>query len=175
MESLEQAVFRALSVSVASEAGMDEAPVLIRRAFVNPSPPPPPENQDVLYYHLIPEAGSSLTEETILPDSRLSFFRFSPYRLNLVFYGPRAEALAWRVFHRLFRDGFGQPRRILREAGIYPIPDRSGPLSIWEEWEKHHRPRADLVFRLRIACNEISSPAAVIDSPPDPLLHWDSD
>ena len=151
--------------------------VLLRQAYVNPSPLPPPEGEDAVYFHLVPEAEAPLTEESLSGAGLPVFRRFAPCRLNLVFYGPRAEALAWQAYHRLYLDGEGQPRRILRRQGIFPVPHPESPLLLWEDWGKAHRLRADLVIRLRILTREEDSlhPMPLADTPPEVLIHTHPD
>lgn len=127
---------------------------LIHQAYTNPSPPPPPETQDVLYYFLTPEPEAPWREETLGTDGHPQVFSFSSWRLVLVFYGPHAASLAWRAYHALALDGRGNPRQLLRSSGVYLLPRAAGPTLTWEQWETHHRPRADLSLPLRIARNE---------------------
>ena len=121
----------------------------------------------------MPDVSALPLEESEISGGFPCFFRFAPYRLLLTFYGPSAETLAWQVYHRLYLDGYRSPRRALREAGIYPVPDPPGPVFLWEEWEKEHRPRVDLTIPLRIAATESDSahPADLVEVPPDILLH----
>ena len=121
----------------------------------------------------MPDVSALPLEESEISGGFPCFFRFAPYRLLLTFYGPSAETLAWQVYHRLYLDGYRSPRRVLREAGIYPVPDPPGPVFLWEEWEKEHRPRVDLTIPLRIAATESDSahPADLVEVPPDIPLH----
>ena len=50
----------------------------------------------------------------------------------------------------LYLDGYGFPRRILRDAGIFPIPDPPQPALLHEEEGSLWRKRADLAIPLRI-------------------------
>ena len=50
----------------------------------------------------------------------------------------------------LYLDGSGFPRRILREAGIYPVPDPPQPSILYEEEGSLWRKRADLTISLRV-------------------------
>ena len=173
MPTDELAVFQALAAALGLSPDSAEAARMIRRAYTNPAPPPPAEGEDAVYFDLRPEGRPPDWTETSTRDGRTRFFRLTPYRLQLVFYGPRAEALAWQVFHRLFEDGWQRPRRILRRAGIYPLPRPAGPVPVREELEKYHRPRMDLSLELRIAA-EIALPdreAAAVAVPPEVLVH----
>ena len=146
--ALARTVFEALSAAFSPDI-----PLWIRQAWTNPSPPPPAPDQDVLYYHLVPDPAAVIMERE-RTGSRSVFFRFAPYRLNLVFYGPNAESLSWNVYQLLFLDGWGFPLSILHRGGIYPVPGAPGPSLIREEWEKQHRLRADLTVPLRVAFHE---------------------
>ena len=172
MESMNSAVYLALTAALNPDPESPEVSILVRRAYVNPAPPPPPPEQDVVYYHLIPDGSAAPLSEWRQSGGRLSFYRYAPYLLNLTFYGPAAEANARRVSHLMTADGFQLPRYYLRRAGIYPVPGISGPVVIWEELEKQHRLRADLSVPLRAAVNETVETPSVgpVDAPPEILL-----
>ena len=169
MDSLHHAVYQALVSALRLCEMPGRSPALIRRAYTNPAPPPPPESRNALYYHLQPEAGTPWMEEAMDSSGVLQLFRFSRWRLNLVFYGPDAEALASHVHHLIFLDGYGNPRAILRAAGIYPIPRSWGPSLVWEEREKQHRMRTDLSIPLSVAVNWSSAPdcSGKVSHPPE--------
>ena len=177
MNHLYPAVFRALAAALELNPGLPETSFRIRQAYVNPSPPSPPEDRNILYFHLSPDADPPLTEEDVSPDGRRTFFRFAACRLVLVFYGPDPVAEAWKVYHRLFLDGWLRPRQILRSEGIYPVPNPPGPVAVREELDLRHRPRADLVISLRIAARTAGpdAPAAdCVDLPPEVRITPDS-
>ena len=50
----------------------------------------------------------------------------------------------------LYLDGAGFPRRILRSAGIFPVPDPPQPSILHEEEGSLWRKRADLMVSLRV-------------------------
>jgi hypothetical protein len=69
----------------------------------------------------------------------------------------------------LYLDGRGFPRQILRNAGIFPVPDPPQPSLLHEEEGSLWRKRADLTIQLRVrdeltaqARNSISTAPAVI-------------
>ena len=72
------------------------------------------------------------------------------YQLIIVCYGPACEAYASRIRSMLFLDGSGFPRRILRSAGIFPVPDPPQPVLLHEEEGSLWRRRADLTVSLRV-------------------------
>ena len=91
------------------------------------------------------------------------------YNLVIVCYGPACEEYARRIRHMLYLDGSGFPRRILRNAGIFPVPDPPQPALLHEEEGSLWRKRADLTIQLRVrdeltaqARNSISTAPAVI-------------
>ena len=96
--NLRQIIFLALASALGMDSGDWKASFHIRQAFTNPSPPPPPADQDVLYYHLIPEAEAPLSVDSVSDLGQTCSWRLAPYRLNLVFYGPDAESQAWLVW-----------------------------------------------------------------------------
>ena len=167
MRDLNRTVFAALAAALELDPASPEAAAVLRRAFVHPAPPPPGEDADAVYYSLLPDPRTPVLTESEASGS----FRFAPYLLRLVFYGPRAEELAWRVYRRIFADGFGQPRRILRAGGVRPVPRPDGPELVWEEWEKRHRPRADLTVSLRVSAPEPAPEAPSVSVPPETVVH----
>lgn len=171
MRDLNRAVFSALAAALDPDGASPEAAGIIRQAFVNPAPPPPGKDADAVYYSLQPDPSAPVLTESGSGAGASGFFRFAPYRLDLVFYGPRAEALAWKVYHRIFADGYGQPLRILRAAGVRPVPRPAAPELIREEWEKQHRLRADLTVHLRAAAFEPAAEAPSVSVPPDTVVH----
>ena len=91
------------------------------------------------------------------------------HQLIIVCYGPACEEYALRIRHMLYLDGNGFPRRILRDAGIYPVPDPPQPSLLHEEEGSLWRKRADLTVSLRVreeergqSRNAIASAQAVI-------------
>ena len=79
------------------------------------------------------------------------------YQLIIVCYGPDCEEYAHRIRSMLYLDGPGFPRRILRNAGIYPVPGPSQPAILHEEEASLWRKRADLTVSLRVR-HEVSGP-----------------
>ena len=171
---INHAIFGALAAALEMDPEGTEASALIRRAYANPSPArpglsPTRPTQDgaAVYWHLVPDSGLPPLREDLPGEG----FRFVPCRLNITCYGAEAEALAWRVWQRLYEDGPGAPRRILREAGLYPVPRPPAPLLVWEEAGREHRPRADLTLRLWAAVSESRPAAGTVEAAPAVILH----
>lgn len=167
---LHHVAFNALCAALDLDPAHWKSSFRIRQAIVDPAPPPPPEGEDVLYFHLTPDTAPPLTETAYGEDS-VELFRYAPYLLRLTFYGPLAEPTAWEVRDRLFLDGHMCPRRIFRVNYIYPVPNPDPPVLLWEEWQGHHRLRADLTIRLRVSVHTAvgRESAGRIDSPPEIL------
>ena len=72
------------------------------------------------------------------------------YQLVIVCYGPSCEEYASRIRAMLYLDGSGFPRKILRDAGIYPVPDPPQPVLLHEEEGSLWRKRADLTIQIRV-------------------------
>jgi len=150
MTDTQLAIYKAicvcLSLSPSSAGGK------VRLARVNPTPTPPadPVNTDVTYFSLLPDSASQVLEEWKEEDRIPVLYRFTPYNIVLVFYGPGAEENAFLVRDRLYRDGSGSPRQILRQAYIYPVPNPAPPVMGLEEMEVQHRFRADLSIPVRV-------------------------
>ncbi len=151
------AVFRALCACLEISAASDEASSLVRPFPNDPeSPPPPPRSVNVVYYDIRPEeapdAGYQVytSEDATVYAARSAVSSFLPYRLILVCYGPDCENYAHRIRSFLFLDGSGYPRSILRQAGIYPVPQPPMPILLYEEEGALLRRRADLSISLRV-------------------------
>ena len=172
MDRINEALYPALEAALREGAWPPRPAVLIRRAYVNPPPPPPPPDRDIVYYHAVPENVPPLTEESPEEGGR-AVFRYARWQLNTVFYGPHALSRAWDLYHCLYLDGYEQPRRILRQRGIYPAPRPQSPRMVWEEWGEAHRPRADFSACLQIAENLLlpSPGAQSIVTAPEILIH----
>ena len=70
----------------------------------------------------------------------------------------------------LYLDGSGFPRQILREAGIYPIPDPPPPSILYEEEGSLWRRRADLTISLRVREEQRSSARGSITTAPAVII-----
>ena len=94
------------------------------------------------------------------------------YNLVIVCYGPACEEYARRIRHMFYLDGRFFPRQILRDAGIFPVPDPPQPSLLHEEEGSLWRKRADLVISIRILeRNRYYLPQSPIQSAPEVVLH----
>ena len=133
-----------------------EASVLIRGAYQEPeNAPRPPRNTDVVYYSIAPdpaaaEAPACYTVENAAQSVQSqAVSSFPAWTLQIVCYGPHALSNARKIRAFLFVDGPGFPRSILRQAGIYPVPDPPEPMLLHEPEGSLWRERADLTVSLR--------------------------
>ena len=149
---IQQAVYQALRAALGLTA--TEGSRHLARAYQDSPPGNPGPEANVCYYQLVTEAQGKMYTETTVNENVPCVFEFVPGRLVLVFYGPTCERWAHRCQEFLFLDGNGMPRQILREAGIFPVPNGYGPEVVYEESGKVWRKRADLVVQVRIRVNE---------------------
>ena len=149
---------------------------LIHEAYAEPeNTPRPPRSRNAIYWTILQDPASDPVSTEYESLSLRSTGTHTPvicttlkYNLIIVCYGPASEAYAQRIRHMLYLDGAGFPRRILRDAGIFPLPDPP-PVSILHEEEGSlWRKRADLTVSLRVrheergdARNSIALPATV--------------
>jgi hypothetical protein len=154
----------------------EEGIKLIHEAYAEPeNVPRPPRNRNVIYWTILqdptadPAAAAYCIEAGGAGRNTTVVYTTLKYQLIIVCYGPACEEYALRIRHMLFLDGSGFPRRILRDAGIYPIPDPPQPALLHEEEGSLWRKRADLSIFLRVrheqsapARNSISTAPAVI-------------
>ena len=150
-------LFQALCACLEMTPESREASGMIRPAVPEgENPPRMPRSENAIYYDLLPEnaldAGYAVSaaENPEAGTAVPAVTSFMPYRLVLVCYGPGSEWNARRIRSFLYLDGSGYPRRILREAGIFPVPRPPMPVLLQEEAGGMIRRRADLVIPLRI-------------------------
>ena len=151
------AIFDALCACLNLDRDSAEAAALIHEAYAEPeNAPRPPRNRNVIYWTVLQDPASDpvsteYSAEASGPGTHIPVVCTTlKYRLVIVCYGPAAEEYASRIRHMLYLDGAGFPRRILREAGIFPVPDPPQPALLHEEEGSLWRKRADLAIPLRI-------------------------
>ena len=174
--SFHTAIFDALCACLNLNRTSADAIVLIHEAYAEPeNAPRPPRNRNVIYWTALQDLASDpVSTEYNAEDSTAgshvpTVCTTLKYQLIIVCYGPAAEEYAHRIRSMLYLDGSGFPRRILRDAGIYPIPDPPQPALLHEEEGSLWRKRADLTILLRVrdeqtapARNTITTAPAVI-------------
>ena len=168
--ALNQAIYHALRAALLLSP--EEASAHLFRAYADPPPAEPTPSENVCYYHLQTDPNPAVLQEILLESNTPEVFSFIPCTLTLVCYGRDCEAWAHRIQSFLFLDGAGEPRQLLRSAGLFPIPSRRPPSVLFEESGKNFRKRADLVIPLRLRSNESYKPLLTIDVPPIVTLHY---
>ena len=133
------AIFDALCACLNLSKTSAEALALIHEAYAEPeNVPRPPRNRNVIYWTALQDPASDpvSTEYNAEAGSGSSHtptvYTTLKYQLIIVCYGPAAEEYANRIRLMLYLDGSGFPRQILREAGIYPIPDPPPPSILYD-------------------------------------------
>ena len=175
--SFRTAVFDALCACLNLSPHSREAIALIQEAYTEPeNVPRPPRNRNVIYWTVIQDPNTDPVS-TAYDVEQTGSGRHTPvvyttlkYRLIIICYGPAAEAYAHRIRSMLYLDGSGFPRRILRDAGIYPIPDPPQPSILHEEEGSLWRKRADLTVSLRVRCEQSGQSRESIRSTPAIIL-----
>ena len=168
---LQRAVWQALRAAL--ELTEEEAACRVLRAYADAPPAEPPPSETVCYYHLRSAPRSPDFRESALEQGVPVSASFLPCDLILVFYGPDGEAWAHRVLDFLPMDGPGSSRRILRAAGLYPVPSGPGPAVLYEERGKTFRKRTDLALSLRLLSNESwPHPVSAVARAPDIAVHY---
>ena len=175
-ELFREAVFDALCACL--NLTESEGVKLIHEAYAEPeNVPRPARNKNVIYWTVLQdlasdpvstewnnEAGGSGTHvPTVCTTVK--------YHLVIVCYGPACEAYASRIRHMLYLDGRGFPRQILRNAGIFPVPDPPQPALLHEEEGSLWRKRADLTISLRVRDEQRAQARSAISLPPAVVLH----
>ena len=155
-----EAVFDALCACLNLDSAGAEAIALIHEAYAEPeNVPRPPGNRNVIYWTVLrdaspdPVATAYGTEAGAGRNTDVVYTTLK-YQLIIVCYGPASEEYARRIRAMLYLDGPGFPRRILRAAGIYPVPDPPQPTLLYEEEGSLWRKRTDLTISLRVRDEE---------------------
>ena len=169
------AVFDALCACLNLSA--EEGIKLIHEAYAEPeNVPRPPRNRNVIYWTVLQDLSSDPVSTEYNAEAGNSgshtptVYTTLKYQLIIVCYGPAAEEYANRIRLMLYLDGSGFPRQILREAGIYPIPDPPPPSILYEEEGFLWRRRADLTIHLRVREEQRSSARGSITTAPAVII-----
>ena len=151
------AIFDAFCACLGLGRDSREAAALIHEAYAEPeNAPRPSRNRNVIYWTLLQDPASDPVSTAYNPEpagtgkNSVTVYTTLKYQLIIVCYGTDAEEYALRIRSMLYLDGSGFPRRILREAGIYPVPDPPQPAILYEEEGSLWRKRADLTISLRV-------------------------
>lgn len=171
------AIFDALCACLNLNPDSREAIALIHEAYAEPENAlRPTRNRNVIYWTLVQDYASDPVSTSC--DREGSGRSHTPvvyttlkYQLIIVCYGPACEEYAQRIRSLLYLDGSGFPRRILREAGIYPVPDPPQPALLREEEGALWRKRADLVISLRVRHEQEGQRRESISSTPAVIFH----
>ena len=172
------AIFDAFCACLGLGRDSREAAALIHEAYAEPeNAPRPPRNRNVIYWTLLQDPASDPVSTMYNPETAgagrnsVMVYTTLKYQLIIVCYGPDAEEYALRIRSMLYLDGSGFPRRILREAGIYPVPDPPQPAILYEEEGSLWRKRADLTISLRVQYAIQAPERNSIMFPPAVLVH----
>lgn len=150
---------------------------LIHEAYAEPeNVPRPARNRNVIYWTVLQDLSADPVSTVYHPEGGAGrntpvVYTTLKYQLIIVCYGPASETNARRIRHMLFLDGAGFPRRILRNAGIFPVPDPPQPSLLHEEEGSLWRKRADLTISLRVRDEQRAQARNAINSPPAVVLH----
>ena len=174
-ELFREAVFDALCVCL--NLTESEGVELIHEAYAEPeNVPRPTRNKNVIYWTVLqdPSADPVSTEwnnETGTSGTHLPMVCTTvKYNLVIVCYGPACEEYARRIRHMFYLDGRFFPRQILRDAGIFPVPDPPQPSLLHEEEGSLWRKRADLTIQLRVRDEQMAQSRNAITTAPAVIL-----
>ena len=170
IHNLSGVIFDTLCACLGLLADSSEASEMIIPAYQEPeNGPEVPRGRDVVYYDIMPEPPREGTWETVEYTGRCPVVSgFPAFRLLVVCYGPHCEENAMTIRYFLNMDGAGQPRSILRKAGVWAEPSPPQPTILHEETGSLWRKRADLAISIRILDqSRYSSPQNPIRVPPE--------
>ena len=149
-------IYQALCTCLGLPSSSAQASALIREAYQEPeNAPRPPRSTDVIYYSVVPDTVAAeppaayAAENTASASHTPAVSSFSAWTLQVICYGPHALSNARKIRAFLYVDGTGFPRAILRNAGLYPVPDPPEPMLLHEPEGSLWRQRADLTVSLR--------------------------
>ena len=174
--SISTAIFDALCACLNLSAA--EGIKLIHEAYAEPeNVPRPPRERNVIYWTVLQDPASDPVSTEWNPEAGTAgshvpkVYTTLKYQLIIVCYGPACEEYAHRIRHILFLDGPGFPRRILRDAGIYLVPDPPQPSLLHEEEGFLWRKRADLTISLRVRYEQSAQARGSVNSAPAVIFH----
>jgi len=173
--SFHTAIFDALCACLGLSAA--EGIKLIHEAYAEPeNVPRTGRNRNVIYWSVLQEPGQSVpaaynAEAGSSGTHTPVVYATLKYQMVIVCYGSACEAYASRIRSMLFLDGAGFPRRILRSAGIFPVPDPPQPSILYEEEGSLWRKRADLVISLRVRDEQHGPARGSIQTAPAVIIH----
>ena len=169
------AIFDALCACLNLSAA--EGIKLIHEAYAEPeNVPRPARTKNVIYWTALqdPAADPVSTEWNAGVGSAGTHLPIVcttvKYNLVIVCYGPACEEYASRIRHMLYLDGRGFSRQILRNAGIFPVPDPPQPTLLHEEEGSLWRKRADLTIQLRVRDEQTAQARNAITTAPAVIL-----
>jgi hypothetical protein len=175
------AIFDALCACLGLNKTSAAAISLIHEAYAEPeNVPRPARNKNVIYWTVLQDPASDpvSTEWRAEGGSAGSHIPVVSttlkYQLIIVCYGPACEEYARRIRHMFYLDGRGFPRQILRNAGIFPVPDPPQPSLLHEEEGSLWRKRADLTIQLRVRDEQRYQNRSSIKIAPAVILHKQS-
>ncbi len=142
--------FRALCACFDLDPDGEAAAAFLIPAYQEPEPAMrPSRSRDVVYYYAVPEDERQTQYQTFSEASGYPVVSsVLCYKLVLICYGPNCENNAQAVRSFFLLDGNNMPRRILREAGMFPVMDPAPPMILYEEENSLWRKRADLTVFL---------------------------
>ena len=150
---------------------------LIHEAYAEPeNVPRPARNKNVIYWTVLQDLTSDpVSTEYTAGDGTAgnhvpTVCTTVKYNLVIVCYGPACEEYARRIRHMFYLDGRGFPRQILRDAGIFPVPDPAQPSLLHEEEGSLWRKRADLTIQLRVRDEQRAQARSAISTAPAVII-----
>ena len=151
---------------------------LIHEAYAEPeNVPRPTRNKNVIYWTVLQDLSADpvSTEWNNRPGTSGTHLPMVcttvKYNLVIVCYGPACEEYARRIRHMFYLDGRFFPRQILRDAGIFPVPDPPEPSLLHEEEGSLWRKRADLTISLRVRDEQQAQTRNSISTAPAVVIH----
>ena len=175
---IQNTVFDALCACMGVNKHSREAAALIREAYAEPeNAPRPPRDRNVIYWTLLQDPASDPVPCAYTPEgagtgrNTTVVYTTLKYQLMIVCCGPACEEYANRIRSVMYMDGPGFPRRILRAAGIFPVPGPPQPALLHEEEGSLWRKRADLVLSLRVRDEQRVPSGNIIAVAPSVILH----
>ena len=171
-------IFDALCACLNLDKHSREAAALIHEAYAEPeNVPRPPRNRNVIYWTVLQDPSSDPVSTEWNAEAGTSGTHVPTvcttlkYNLVIVCYGPACEEYARRIRHMFYLDGRFFPRQILRNAGIYPVPDPPQPSLLHEEEGSLWRKRADLTIQLRVRDEERGQTRSSMTAAPAVIIH----
>ena len=155
--AFKQAIYKALCACLNLQPASADAKKLFHEAYNEPeNTPRPARTVDAIYWYVKPDDSrpdpAGYQNEAAQESGRVKTIvtRSLAYNLRVICYGNNCESNAHKIRSFIYLEGNNFPRKILRDAGIYPVTNPPPPAFMFEPEGSLWRRRTDIVIPLTV-------------------------